>query len=313
MAYDLVIIGGGPAGMSAGLYAARGLLKTLIIEKEKEGGQIVTTNELENYPGGLGDSGPSVTKRMKEQCDAFDVEFKRADVVDMDFSQKMKKVILKDGSEIESKAVIIATGATPRKMNIPGEKEFTGKGVSYCATCDAAFMEGLEVFVVGGGNSAVEEATYLAKFARKVTVVVRGDTFDCDKVALMRAKETENLEFLMNTSITEVRGDGLVESIVLKNNETGEETVHEADEDDGTFGVFVFIGYLPQAEVFKGHVELNEWGYIVSDENMHTDVDGVFVAGDVRNKNLRQVITAAADGAIAATEAEKYIDKNFES
>lgn len=309
--YDMVIIGGGPAGMSAALYAARGLLKTVIIEKEKEGGQITMTEELENYPGGYGTSGPSVTGRMKEQCEAFHVEFKRATVVDMDFTGKTKKVILKDGTEIESKTVVIATGATPRKLGVPGEKEFTGKGVSYCATCDAAFMEGLEVFVVGAGNSAVEEATYLCKFARKVTLVVRGEEFTCDKVALMRAKETPNLEYMMNTSIVEIKGEGLVGSCVFKNNETGETTEYHADEDDGTFGIFVFIGYSPQSEIFKGKVALDQWGYIIGDENMHTDVEGVYVAGDVRVKNLRQVITAAADGAIAATEAEKYIDTHF--
>ncbi len=182
--YDLIIIGAGPAGLSAGLYAARAKMNTLIVEKEKTGGQITTTDSIENYPGGIvGESGPSLIKKMADQIDNFGLEIRRADVVDVDFSDKVKKLTLKNGDVLEAKAVIIATGAAPRKLGCPGEKEFTGKGVSYCATCDADFFTDLEVFVVGSGNSAVEEATYLTKFARKVTLLVRGDHLKCDKTA----------------------------------------------------------------------------------------------------------------------------------
>lgn len=309
---DLVIIGGGPGGLSAALYAARGMLDVLVIEKDAWGGQIVTTDDLENYPGGEGSSGKSVTKRMKEQVEAFDnVEFTHDSVVEVDFSEKVKKITLKDAGVIEAKTVVIATGAVPRKLGVPGEKEFTAKGVSYCSTCDAAFMEGLEIFVVGGGNSAVEEAMYLSNFGRKVTVLVRDDQTNCDAVALDRAKKIDNLEIVYNTSITEIKGDGLVGSIELVNNETGETSTHEAAEEDGTFGIFVYIGTIPQSDLFEGQIDINDWGYIVADEDCKTNVDGVYVAGDVRTTVLRQVVTAAADGAVAATAAEHYINENF--
>lgn len=309
---DLVIIGGGPGGLSAALYAARGLLDVLIVEKEAWGGQIVTTDDLENYPGGEGNSGKSVTKRMKEQVEAFDnVEFVHEAVTEVDFSDKVKKITLEKTGVVEAKTVIIATGAVPRKLGVPGEKEFTAKGVSYCSTCDAAFMEGLEIFVVGGGNSAVEEAMYLSNFGRKVTVLVRDDETNCDAVALERAKKIDNLEIRYNTSITEIKGDGLVGSIDLVDSETGETSVYEADEEDGTFGIFVYIGSIPQSDLFEGQVEIDDWGYIVAGEDCKTNVDGVYVAGDVRTTVLRQVVTAAADGAVATTAAEHYINENF--
>lgn len=308
--YDLIIIGAGPAGLSAGLYAARAKMNTLIVEKEKTGGQITTTDSIENYPGGIvGESGPSLIKKMADQIDNFGLEIRRADVVDVDFSDKVKKLTLKNGDVLESKSVIIATGAAPRKLGCPGEKEFTGKGVSYCATCDADFFTDLEVFVVGSGNSAVEEATYLTKFARKVTLLVRGDHLKCDKTAEDEAKECDNLSMRFNTSIKEIKGEGILESIVMVDKESGNEEEYHCDEDDGTMGVFVFVGTIPYSDVFKGKIELDDYGYVLADEEMHTNVEGVYVAGDVRQKTLRQVVTAAADGAIAATQAEKYVDK----
>lgn len=307
--YDLVIIGAGPAGLSAGLYAGRAKLNTLILEKDSNGGQIVTTESIENYPGSVGEeSGPSLIKRMVEQVKNFHVEIRKDGVKDVELEGEVKKLTLESGDVVETKTVIIATGANNKKLGCPGEREFTGKGVSYCATCDADFFTDFEVFVVGGGNSAVEEATYLTKFARKVTLLVRKDKLKCDAVAKERAEAAEGLSIRYNTSIKELQGEGLLNKMVLVDNVTGEESVYEADEDDGLFGVFVFIGQYPITEVFEGKIELNAQKYIPTDENMHTNIEGVYAAGDVRVKDLRQVVTACADGAIAATQAEKYID-----
>lgn len=306
--YDIVIIGAGPGGLSAGLYAGRARLNTLILEKGAIGGQIGITDSIENYPGSLvgeHESGSSLTERMRQQAIHFGCEIKKGTVTDVDFSGQPKKITLSDGEVIESKGVIIATGASPRKLNVPGEKEFTGKGVSYCATCDANFFEDFEVFVVGGGNSAVEEAMYLAKFARKVTIVVRRDVLRCDAIVTEEAGHTDNLEFMYNTSIKEIQGDGLVNKLVLVNNVTKEETEYLADEDDGLMGVFVFVGTDPQSKVFEGKVDMTENGYIKTDELMRTNVPLVYAIGDVRNTPLRQVVTAASDGAIAAVSIEK--------
>ncbi|PAB60792.1 thioredoxin-disulfide reductase [Anaeromicrobium sediminis] len=309
--YDVVIVGAGPAGLAAGLYASRAKLKTLILEKGKVGGQIVTTNEVANYPGSIADAtGPSLIARMVEQAEEFGAEKKIDSIVDVDFTGKVK-VLKGEKEEYHAKAVIIATGAQPRKIGCKGEVELTGKGVSYCATCDADFFTDLEVFVIGGGDSAVEEAMYLTKFARKVTIVHRRDELRAAKSIQEKAFKNDKMEFMWDTTVDEIKGDGIIESIVFKNTKTGELTEYEAHEDDGTFGVFPFIGFLPISELYKGKVKMNEGGYIMTDDDMNTDVDGVFAAGDIRVKSLRQVITAAADGAIAAVTAEKYIEHNF--
>jgi thioredoxin reductase (NADPH) len=309
--YDLVIIGAGPAGLSAGLYGSRAKLNTLIIEKDKTGGQIVITHEVANYPGSVREAtGPSLVARMVEQCDEFGAKRVKDTIESVELDGDIK-VLKGQKDEYKAKAVIIATGASPRKMGCPGEKEFTGKGVSYCATCDADFFEDFEVFVVGGGDSALEEAMYLTKFARKVTVVHRRQGFRCAKSVLEKAQANPKIEFLLDTVVEEVKGDGLLESIVFKNKITGETHEYFADEEDGTMGLFVFVGLISQTDVFKGKVNMNEQGYIITDQDMKTDIEGVFAAGDVREKSLRQVVTATGDGSIAAVVAEKYIDEKF--
>lgn len=311
MIYDVIIIGAGPAGLAAGLYASRARLNTLIIEKEGDGGQIKTTDEVANYPGSIENaSGPSLIARMVEQVNEFGAKRIIDEIKSVELEGKIK--VLKGAKEeYQAKTVIIATGATPRPIGCPGEKELTGRGVSYCATCDAAFFEDLEVFVVGGGDSAVEEAMYLTKFARKVTIVHRRDELRAAKSIQEKAFKNEKMNFMWDSVITEVKGDGILESMIVKNVKTGEEKEIFADEDDGTFGVFVFVGYNPATKLFDGIIEM-ENGYIKTDDNMHTNVPGIFAAGDNRVKSLRQVVTATADGAIAAVQAEKYINENFE-
>lgn len=309
--YDVIIIGAGPAGLSAGLYASRSRLKTLIIEKEKSGGQIVTTNEVENYPGSIEkSSGPSLTARMVQQADEFGAERIIDTVLEVNLDDKIK-TIKGEKNEYKAKAVIIATGAVPRPIGIPGEKELTGKGVSYCATCDGAFFTDLEVYVVGGGDAAVEEAIFLTKFARKVTIIHRRDELRAVKSIQEKAFKNEKIDFMWDSVVKEIKGDGLVSSMVVENTKTGEQTEVVADEDDGMFGIFVFIGYLPATEIFEGKVNM-ENGYIPTDAEMRTNVDGVFAAGDCRVKTVRQVVTATGDGAIAAIQAEKYISEVFD-
>lgn len=311
MIYDVIIIGAGPAGLAAGLYASRARLNTLIIEKESEGGQIKTTDEVANYPGSIREaSGPSLIERMVEQADEFGAKRVIDEIKSVELEGKIK-ILKGDKEEYQAKTVIIATGAVPRPIGCPGEKELTGRGVSYCATCDAAFFEDLEVYVVGGGDSAVEEAIYLTKFARKVTIVHRRDELRAAKSIQEKAFKNEKIEFMWDTVITELKGDGILESMVVKNVKTGEEKEIFADEDDGTFGVFVFVGYSPATKLFEGIIEM-ENGYIKTDDDMRTNIPGVFAAGDNRVKSLRQVVTATADGAIAAVQAEKYINENFE-
>jgi len=310
--YDVIIIGAGPAGLASGLYAARAKMSTLILEKSKNGGQIVTTDEVANYPGSIAEAtGPSLIARMVEQCNEFGAEIKKDGIKDLSLEGDIKTLTAESGEVYQAKSVIIATGASPRKIGCPGEKEFTGKGVSYCATCDADFFTDLEIFSIGGGDTALEEAMFLTKFGRKVTVVHRRDEFRAAKSIVEKAEKNEKLEFLMDSVVEEIKGDGIVESIVFKNTKTGELTERFAHEDDGTFGVFVFVGYLPQTELFNGKVELDPSGYIPTDADMKTNIPGVYAAGDVRVKSLRQVVTATADGAIAAIQAEKYIEDKF--
>ena len=309
--YDVAIIGAGPAGLAAGLYAGRATLKTIVIEKAKTGGQIATTEEVANVPSSIRDaSGPSLIARAVEQVDEFGAERVFDEIKEVELEDKIK--VLKGKKETyKAKAVIVATGAKPRLLGIPGEKELTGKGVSYCATCDGAFFEEMEVFVVGGGDSAVEEAMFLTKFARKVTILSRDPELTCAKSIQEKVFKNDKVEIMWNTEIKELKGDGILEAMTLENRETGERTEYVADEEDGTFGVFVFIGYQPQSELIKDVLD-TEWGYIKTDENMNTNIPGVFAAGDVRVKTLRQVVTANADGALAAVQAEKYIENNFE-
>ena len=307
---DVIVLGGGPAGLAAGIYAGRARLSTLIIEKGQDGGQIAITDEIENYPGQTieGESGASLAARMAEQAAKFGAE-RASDVIkEVSLEGKIKTLTGSKGV-YEGKTVIIATGAFPRPIGCDNEGKFIGKGISFCATCDAAFFEDFEVYVVGGGDSAVEEALYLTKFARKVTIIHRRDELRATKSIQEKAFANDKIHFMWDTVVESVDGDGLLSSMVVRNKKTGERTTITADEEDGMFGLFGFIGYLPKSELFEGQIDL-DGGYIVTDADMKTNVDGVFAAGDIRVKSLRQVVTAAADGAIAAVQAGKYIEDN---
>lgn len=308
MIYDLVIIGGGPAGISAGIYAGRAKLNTLIIEKENVGGQIKTTHEMSNYPGILQTTGLEYMDTLRKQALAFNVKFREGEVIDLSLEEDIK-IIKTKKEEIKSRAIIFATGASPRKLGFKGEEEFTGRGVAYCATCDGEFFQDLDIFVIGGGYAAAEEALFLTKFAKKVKVIVRKNEFGCAKTIVDKVKANPKIEVLFNTELEEVGGEGVLQFAKFRNNKTGEVFEYKVSEEDGTFGVFVFIGYKPQTELLKNKVELNDQGYVITNENMETNLPGVYAAGDLRPKSLRQVVTAVSDGAIAATNAEKYIDE----
>jgi len=305
--YDVLILGAGPAGLSAGLYAGRGRLSTLIIEKGNDGGQIAITDDIENYPGQVpeGESGPALIARMTAQCEKFGVE-RASDVIkSVELEGDVKKVVGAKG-EYLGKTIIIATGAFPRQIGCKNEGMFVGKGVSYCATCDANFFEDFEVFVVGGGDSAVEEALYLSKFARKVTIIHRRDELRAARSIQEKAFANDKVDFFWDTVVEELHGDGILSGMTVKNVKTGESRVVEADEEDGMFGVFGFIGTLPNSALFEGMVDM-DWGYIKTNDDMETNIPGVYAAGDIRVKSFRQVVTAAADGAIAAHQVEKYL------
>lgn len=310
--YDVIILGGGPAGLSAGLYAGRSRLSALIIEKGQDGGQIAITDEIENYPGQIleGESGPSLTARMTAQSERFGVERVSDTIKEVSLDGEIK-VLKGEKNQYEGKNVIIATGAHPRPIGCKGEKEYASKGVSYCATCDANFFEDLEVYVVGGGDSAVEEALYLTKFARKVTLIHRRDELRAAKSIQEKAFANPKLEFFWDTVVEELYGDEILQGMIVKNVKTGETRKVDADPDDGMFGLFGFIGMIPNTTVFEGIIDMDEIGYIKTDEDMHTNIPGVYAAGDVRVKSLRQVVTAAADGAIAAVQVERSLSDYF--
>ena len=311
--YDVLILGAGPGGLAAGLYAGRARLSCLIVERGQDGGQIAITNEIENYPGQdleHEESGPSLIARFTKQCENFGCERAHDTITAVEINGDVKKLIGQNGT-YEGKTLIIATGAFPRPIGCEGEQEFLGRGVSYCATCDANFFEDFEVYVVGGGDAAVEEAMYLTKFARKVTVIHRRDELRAAKSIQERAFANPKMNFMWNSVVVKLDGDGILSKMTVKDTKTGELREYEADEDDGMFGVFGFIGRVPNTEVLKDSgLEMDAKGYIPTDDDMITNIPGVFAAGDVRVKSLRQVVTAAADGAIAATQAEKYINEN---
>lgn len=312
--YDVIIIGGGPAGLTSALYNSRARLKTLVLEREKLGGQIMSTHEIANFPGAVlgktGEpSGAELIARMVEQAKKYGAEIEIGkEVVEIEHNADVKKVVCKDGSQYHATAVIAANGAVPRKIGCPGEAELQGKGVSYCATCDGAFFEDLEVYVIGGGNSAVEEATFLTSFARKVTVIQNLEELTADAIAIEQAQKTGKIDFIYHSVVEEIIGDGIVEAMVIRNTETNVTTRIEADEEDGTFGVFVFVGYQPSTSLYKEKGILNEWGYLETNEAMATEVPGLFAAGDIRPKLLRQVVTATGDGATAAFAVQRYLE-----
>lgn len=308
--YDVVILGAGPAGLAAGLYAGRSRMRALIIERSQDGGQIAITDEIENYPGQLVDeeeSGPSLIARMTRQVEKFGCERVSDSIKAVELESDVKKVVCK-GGDYYGRTVILATGAHPRPIGCKREGEFVGKGISFCATCDANFFEDLEVYVVGGGDSAVEEAMYLTNYARKVTVIHRRDELRAAKSIQEKAFANPKIDFMWDSVVEEVGGDeGVLAEMRVRNVKTDEVTVIEADEDDGIFGLFGFIGFLPNTDLYEGQVEM-ERGYVLTDDDMRTNVPGVYAAGDLRKKSLRQVVTAAADGAIAATQAYKYLE-----
>lgn len=302
--YDLIVIGGGSAALSAGIYAGRAMLDTLIIEKDKIGGQVTTTSEIVNYPAIRATTGPELMEDMRLQALDFGVEFTTDEIIDVDLSQTVKTV--KSATKTyQAYAVIIATGASARKIGFPGEIEFTGRGIAYCSTCDGEFFQGLDIFVLGGGYAAAEEAIYLTRYGKSVTMIIREPDFTCAKLTAESAKQHPDIKIVYNTEVKEITGDDFVRKAVFVNNETGEETTYEAPE-GSTFGMFVFAGNKPSTEIFEGKVELDR-GYVPTNENMETNVPGVYAAGDLRIKELRQIVTAVADGAIAATNAQKYI------
>ncbi len=309
--YDVIILGGGPAGLSAGLYAGRSRLKTLLIEKGAPGGQIALSADVENYPGQVldGETGFTLSARMAEQCARFGVE-RVTDTIRAVQLDGAEKRLTGGKGEYRARTLIIATGASPRPIGCENEKEFVGRGVSYCATCDGAFFRGLEVCVAGGGDSAVEEAIFLTRFARQVTVIHRRDTLRAAKSIQERAFANPKIRFLWDSVVARVDGNEAVEAVTVRNVRTGETTVLRAPEEDGMMGLFGFVGYLPNTELFAGKLEL-ENGYIRTDGDMRTEVPGVFAAGDVRVKSVRQVVTAASDGAIAASQAERFISDSL--
>ncbi|HHX13561.1 MAG TPA: thioredoxin-disulfide reductase [Clostridiales bacterium] len=305
--YDIIVIGAGPAGLAAGIYGGRSKRSTLILEKAREGGQIIYTSEIANYPGSLDkESGISLIERMKSQVLKFGAELIYDTATEVDLSGEIKKV--KGIAETyQGRTVIIASGAYPISIGAPGEMSFTGRGVSYCATCDGAFFSGLEVFVVGGGDSAITEAIELTNHARKVTVIHRRDQLRAVESLQEKAFANPKIDFMWDSVVKELRGGEVLDTVVVENVKTGKETVIKADPNDGFLGVFVFIGFKPTTELFAGKIDM-ENGYILTDEEMRTNVPGVFAAGDLRKKTFRQVITAVADGALAAVQAAKYID-----
>lgn len=307
--YDVIILGGGPAGLTAGLYAGRGGLKTLLLEKGQDGGQIALTAELENYPGQLleGETGLSLAGRMAEQCRRFGVE-RAADTIQSVRLDGPVKELTGERGTYRSRAVILATGAAPRPIGCENEARFVGQGISFCATCDGALFRGLEVYVAGGGDSAVEEAVYLTRFARKVTVIHRRDRLRAAQSIQDKVFSEPKITFLWDSVVQRLDGGGALSKVTVKNVKTGALTSIEASQADGMLGLFAFIGYLPNSQLFEGMLDM-ENGYIRTDENMCTNLPGVYAAGDIRAKNVRQAVTAAADGAIAAIQASRFLQQ----
>ncbi|TGE39503.1 FAD-binding protein [Desulfosporosinus fructosivorans] len=304
--YDLIIIGGGPAGLSAAIYGGRAKLKTLVINKGTIGGLADTTREIVNYPGYIQVSGPDLMKDFKKHAEHFNVEFLKEEVISVDFSQEEKIIKTKKGKQLSAKAVILACGSEPRILNIPGEKTLRGSGVAYCATCDAEFFEGEDVVVVGSGDQAIEEGMYITKFARKVTVIVLHDEgiLDCNKVSAERAFSNEKMNFIWNSTIEEVLGEENVQGVKIKNLKTGSSSELSCQ------GVFFFVGMIPSTHFLKeSGLVMDKTGYIPVNEGMETNLEGIYAVGDNRVKYLRQVVSAAGDGATAAVAAERYIEE----
>jgi thioredoxin reductase (NADPH) len=298
---NVIIIGSGPAGLTAALYAARANLEPLVFTGNEIGGQVSITNEVENYPGfpeGL--TGPELVEKFQKQAERFGARVEYAEVTEVDFDDQPFRVRSYD-NEYEAKAIIVATGASARKLGVPGEVNFTGRGVSYCATCDGFFFRGKDVVVVGGGDSALEEGVFLTKFASRVRIIHRRDQLRAGFALQERAKRNEKIEFVWDTIVTEINGDGAVESVEVKNVKTGEISKLLAD------GVFVYIGHYPNSQLFKGALEMDEHGYLITDRLTRTSLPGVFAAGEIADSVFRQVVTSAGEGCKAAIQVERYL------
>ena len=309
--YDVIVVGGGPAGLTAGLYLARARYRVLILEKDDFGGQITITNEVVNYPGVGRTTGRELTQTMRQQAQDFGAEFLSAEAIGLDVHGDVKTVHTSRG-DLKTFGILIATGASPRKLGFEGESEYAGRGVAYCATCDGEFFTGKEVLVVGGGFAAAEESVFLTAYASKVTVLVREQDFTCDATVADAAKNNPKIDVRYQVELQGVTaGQGGLREAAILNRATGQtETWKPAD--GGTFGVFVFAGYVPATDLVRGVVELDDYGYVVTHGYLETSVPGVYAAGDLRAKNLRQVVTATADGAIAAVELERYAKRMSE-
>jgi thioredoxin reductase (NADPH) len=298
---DVIIIGSGPAGLTAALYTARADLKPLVFTGNEIGGQVSITNEVENYPGfpeGL--TGPELVEKFQKQAERFGARVEYAEVTEVDFDNHPFRVRSYD-NEYQAKSIIIATGASPRKLGVPGEVELTGRGVSYCATCDGFFFQGREIVVVGGGDSALEEGVFLTKFASRVRVIHRRDQLRAGNTLQRRARRNEKIEFVWNTIVTEINGNGAVDSVQVKDVNTGEVSTLEAE------GVFIYIGHYPNSQLFRGKLDMDEEGYLITDRRTHTSVPGVFAAGEIADPVFRQVVTSAGEGCKAAIQVERYL------
>ena len=311
--HDLVIIGSGPAGLSAAVYAKRACLDVVVLEKEPMGGgQMIYTQEVDNYLGLPETNGFDLAQKFEQHAKALEVPFISDEVDNVEKNTDGTwKITGASGTVYETKTVLLATGAGHRKLGVPGEETLAGAGVSYCATCDANFFTDLEVYVAGGGDAAVEEALYLTKFARKVTIIHRRDELRAAKSIQEKAFKNPKLFFMWDSVVEELEGDDILQAMYVKNVKTGEVTKVEADPEDGMFGLFGFIGTVPNTKIFEGVIDMDERGYIKTDADMHTNIPGVYAAGDVRVKSLRQVVTAAADGAIAAVQVERSMSDYF--
>lgn len=301
--YDLVIIGGGPAGLTAGLYAARARMKVILLEKITPGGQILITDWIENYPGfPEGISGSELVQRMTDQAKRFDLSIQSAEVSSLDCSKPIKRITLSDGGILLTRAVIIATGASPKKLGVPGEAKFSGRGVSFCGTCDGPFFKDRLVAAVGGGDTAVQESQFLTKFARKVYLIHRRDELRAEKILQERAFANKKIELVWDSVVTEIAGLTNVEKITIKHVKTNETKNLAVD------GCFIWIGTLPNVDFLGGELQRDDNGFIITDNNMATSVPGVFAAGDVRNTPIRQIATAAGDAVISVAAAENYLE-----
>jgi len=301
--FDVIIVGAGPAGLSAAIYASRARLKTLVLDESVPGGQMKTTHKVSNYPGFPEDvKGTDLAKAFSAQAERFGAKIRRAiEITAHDLTGPSKKFQLDEEEEVEAPAVIIATGAKPRELGVAGESKFRGRGISSCATCDGAYFDGKEIHVIGGGNSAVEESLFLTQFAKKVTIVHQFDHFQAEPVSAAEALESPRIEVIWNSEPRAFVGENQLEKLRIENVKTKE--VREL----ATDGVFIFVGYTPRTDLVKGLVRMNEWGYVETQEDMSTEVPGVYVAGDIRSKRFRQITTAVADGTIAALAVQKFV------